>query len=500
MGDVDSEDTSLLQDAALSMTIHGLPHLFGPDPKPMKAFWLLVFLAAVGCSIWLIYLRVLDYEKHEVYIKTTTSLMQPMPFPAVTVCNSDRFSGAFFTVFSMRNMSCAGTTRNTRPGADPREVEFRKACKMFLSGYKDTLRFGGHDVAGFPNDFHSSDSFYPCFTFNKNGLASQMVNGAGKGLDMVLFNDPADVIPLARDNMSRFDDQRRGILIQIHDPETEASVDPSSSIAIAPGESVEVVISRKTFTRKKYPFPSNCHTSETTLYKSKRGRYTTSNCIFACFQAKLKRDCGDVLSANKSVTQIQCEAELYKQRPVGECLCPEPCYEVRYSQKISTNTWPKMFQLRSMKKEFSTLLNFTNITVTNSYIQKRFAKVKIYYQELISSASTEEELYGLGSLVSEIGGLMGLLIGASMISLAELLWLCGLSATSLVRLIFCPKDGLKGTAAGTSGNTLELGTVNRSDKLVGLSGHSYDELFESPSLKDIRRINGRRNEKRLSVV
>lgn len=464
MGENQRKKTAALREATESMTIHGLPHLFGHEPRLMKAFWLVVFLGLVGVSTWLIYLRLLDYHKHEVYIKTESKILQPMPFPAVTVCNSDRLSGEFFAGFDLTNMSCNNPASTT--ATSQQLIEFQKACKMFLSGFKDTIRFGGKEIAPFPNAFQSSDALYPCFTFNKNGLAEQMINGVGRGLDIILFNDPADVVPISRANVSRFEDRRQGILIQIHDPETDASMD-SSFIVISPGQSYDIVISRKTFSRKKHPFPSNCHTLETTKYKQKGGRYTRSNCIFSCFQMKLQQQCGDVFSMNKSASQKICEAQFLKMRPIRDCDCPEPCYQVLYPNEISTATWPKKFQLQSMKKEFSDLLNLTDAIATDIYLQKRFAKIKIFYKELIYTASTEEELYGFGSLVSEIGGIMGLFIGVSVISLAELIWLFGLSIKRLVAILchLISRFGMKGIQPKND--------VEMANKLAGNNGHAH---------------------------
>ena len=452
-----------LREAFQSITMHGLPRLLQDSLKYMKAFWFLMFIGAAGCMAVLINARIHDYQKHEVYMKSKSRIMQPLPFPAVTVCNSDRFSGKWISKLPLEGLVCNRSDNSDRviSGNATYETEFNIACKMFLTGYKDTLRFGGQNISPFPNGFDSSGGFYPCFTFNKNGLAKQKVNGAGMGLNLALFNDPTDTASLATANISRFDDQRRGILIQIHDPETEVSMNPATTIAIMPGHSHDIVISRKTISRKKHPFPSNCQTKETTRYKLTDGRYTRHDCIFSCIQMKLQKLCGNSLSQNKSASQMKCERDLYKQRPTGDCFCPEPCFEVNYPATTATNIWPRMFELKRIQAEFASLLNFTqNGTADTNYIQKRFAKVSIYYEELINTDETEEELYGISSLISEIGGLMGLFLGCSVISLAELLWLFGMSIRSIITCLHLHKYNLQKTTPKGLGNNVELGSVN----------------------------------------
>ena len=477
------EDDSV-SNAAESLTIHAFPRIFNSKNWLFKVFWFLILSGALGVLIWLIYQRVADYKKHEVYVKRESNVVQPLPFPAVTVCNSDRFSGIPMKQFPMDNKTCsdAATSKSTVR----QDIEFNKACKMFLSGFKDTFRFGGKDLPGFPDQFTSSNGVYPCFTFNKNGKAQQNVSGGGKGLDMIFFSDPNDIYHSKMANLSRFDDQRRGILIQIHDPYTEVSLDQSSGIAISPGFLTEIVIKRVTTSRKKHPFPSKCHTSETTKYKLIGGRYTRSNCISSCFQLKLQEKCGDIMKPNKSATQILCESDMYRRQPIEDCQCPQPCYEVAFPRIVSISAWPRMFQFESLKDEFSKMAN-TSDNIKLEYMQKRFSQVKIYYQDLLETKLSEEELYGVTNLLSEVGGLMGLLVGSSVISVIEIIWLSGIIIRKLFSSAFSKTDTeLK--EISTIKNS-DIVVYNRTDHLVSATGQvDYRELIDSPNLAYSRRL------------
>ena len=434
--DRDEETVESLKEAAQSMTIHGVPRLLQGDGRCMKAIWLIVFIGALSLLAILTVDRVKDYNKHEVYLKVKSTIMQPMPFPAVTVCNSDRFTFSKIPAIPTKNISCNATKNSSTVAklSPAQRTELRIACKMFLGGYNDTVRFGGKKIPGFPQNFHYTGLFAPCFTFNKNGLANQQVNRAGMGLDMILFNDPDDAIHFSTTHASRFGDKRRGIVIQIHDPKTSASVDTDSGIAILPGHSHEIVISRKTISRKAHPFPSNCHTEKTTLYKSQHGRYTTANCLLACYETNLLQKCGNVSPQNKSASLVDCENEFAQGKPISNCVCPQPCYEITYPIKMTLNIWPRKQELTRMMTEFAALLNLSQAS-TIGFLQSRFSKVKIYYEELINTDAMEEELYGFTSLTSEIGGITGLFLGCSFISLVELIWLFGLSMKSLFKSI-----------------------------------------------------------------
>ena len=455
-----SKDTiEPIKEAAQSMTLHGLPRLLQCELKCMKVVWLLIILAALGLLVTLATESVAQYQKHEVYLKVTSKIMQPLPFPAITVCNSDRFSVYGFPQLPTGNISCNEIENSTgfMKLDTKQKIELKIACKMFLSGYKDTIRFGGKAITGFPSSFTYTGQFFPCFTFNKNGLVKQLINRAGMGLDMILFHDPDDAIDFSTINVSRFDDRRSGLTIKIHDPATMDSIDPSSGIMVLPGHSHEIVMSRKTISRKAHPFPSNCHTEKSTPYKSLQGRYTTPNCLLACFETKLLKKCGIGLLQKKSKSQVECEEELLQQEPHEDCVCPQPCYEITYPTKIAINVWPRKQELTRMTTEFAGLLNLSQATTTD-YIQSRFSKVKIYYEDLINTDATEEEFYGFSNLISEIGGIMGFFLGCSVISLAELLWLFGLSVLSIFKCIGTRQLNIQ--TEKDHGQNMEIGFVN----------------------------------------
>ena len=419
-----SKRSKLIKEAADSVTLHGLPRAITSEGRIVKTFWLIVFLCSLTVLVFFIYQRVTDYYKYEIYIKTQTKIIQPMKFPAVTICNSDRLNnseGKPQPAFSMKNMTCNNSSVDF-VSLSREETEFHKACKLFLSGSSDTFRFGGEAVSGFPELFKTTSGVYPCFTFNKDGKLKQSVGGSGKGVEMILYSDPIDSLKFDLANLSRFDDRRRGILVVIHDPETGLSLDLPSNIALVTGESTEIVLRQKVYFRKPAPFPSKCHTKDTTLYKVIPGRYTTSNCVSSCFQIKLKKKCGKQVYGDDIKSQVVCKKEMYKKYPIEDCVCPPPCTEIKYNRETSRSVWPQEVHVDSSRDSFAQMMNRTLGDITPYKLQQRLIQLKIYYQDLVIEEATEEELYGVSNLLSEVGGLMGLFIGASLISIVELAW------------------------------------------------------------------------------
>ena len=252
---------------------------------------------------------------------------------------------------------------------------------------------------------------------------------------MILFSDPKDWTKLESSNSSRFIDSRRGIIIYVHDPKTALSYDPSS-IAVTPGKSMDVILQHHILTRKTSPYPSNCHTSKTTLYKPVVPvRYTVANCIENCLHIEMQKECGKGTNMNKSLSQDMCEDNFMTRYPMESCICPQPCYEILYPRQISTSIWPQNFQTEQLQEELSMLLNVSKDLLTEGFIQKRLSKVSIYYKELTTHSISEVELVTVDDLLSNIGGLMGLFIGSSVLTLVEMLWFFGIT---LRRFCFRP--------------------------------------------------------------
>ncbi|CAD5126452.1 DgyrCDS14580 [Dimorphilus gyrociliatus] len=57
--------------------------------------------------------------------------------------------------------------------------------------------------------------------------------------------------------------------------------------------------------------------------------------------------------------------------------------------------------------------------INNDFFLKNFAKVDVFYKEMNYQKITQQEKFGFLSLLSEVGGFMGLVLGASVITIIE---------------------------------------------------------------------------------
>ncbi|XP_078319796.1 FMRFamide-activated amiloride-sensitive sodium channel-like [Crassostrea virginica] len=116
------------------------------------------------------------------------------------------------------------------------------------------------------------------------------------------------------------------------------------------------------------------------------------------------------------------------------CNCRSPCNQIVYKTSLSGRTWPnheylvgnilpEICGVDSKQWYFESLCNVTTgLTPTNlTGIQENFLKALIYYEDLNYEKITEEPLYDGFQLISDIGGALGLFMGASILSFVEVL-------------------------------------------------------------------------------
>jgi amiloride-sensitive sodium channel len=97
---------------------------------------------------------------------------------------------------------------------------------------------------------------------------------------------------------------------------------------------------------------------------------------------------------------------------VPNCTCHQPCREIGYEVSYSAARWP------------SGTTKLLECDVTDDLCMEKYRKnaamVQVFYEELNYETLTETPAYTMSSLLADLGGVTGLWIGASIVSLLEL--------------------------------------------------------------------------------
>ncbi|XP_009975579.1 PREDICTED: LOW QUALITY PROTEIN: acid-sensing ion channel 4-like, partial [Tauraco erythrolophus] len=94
------------------------------------------------------------------------------------------------------------------------------------------------------------------------------------------------------------------------------------------------------------------------------------------------------------------------------CSCPTPCNLTRYGKEISMVRIPNKGSARYLARKYNK---------NETYIRENFLVLDIFFEALNYEAIEQKKAYDLAGLLGDIGGQMGLFIGASILTILEIL-------------------------------------------------------------------------------
>ncbi|XP_077988552.1 epithelial sodium channel subunit alpha-like [Glandiceps talaboti] len=299
-----------------------------------------------------------------------------------------------------------------------------------------------------PSNFTSflSSMYGNCFTFNsgRNNSKISSTNYAGPhyGLGLTMFIEQDQYL-------EEFSDTA-GVRIVVHD-QNVIPFPEDNGFDVEPGKSVSIGVRREEITREPWPY-SNCVLSSDTLEayanvftKIFGTNYTLESCMKSCYINRVVEECGCIdglypspsEDVNLSVcrydnmTDFKCkeriDLEYQTQSPSMKCDCPHPCHSVSYRTEYSSALWPTdntVDYLNAMlsKRNYRLHEMVEMATATGEdLVRHNMVKLRIYYQDLNYQIVTHSADYRVADLMSDIGGQLGLWIGLSILTLAELI-------------------------------------------------------------------------------
>ncbi|TMW44537.1 hypothetical protein DOY81_010382 [Sarcophaga bullata] len=217
--------------------------------------------------------------------------------------------------------------------------------------------------------------------------------------------------------------------------------------------------------------------------------YTQRNCEMECVAGITHKYCGCVsffmprTNGNISVCNIydaNCERKvlLRMDNSIKSCLdeCLPSCYDLNFeadsfSTKLSHNGFD--------------IVNTRIMNLSHSYVEENLAVVHIYFKENSFRSSMQTEFVGISDFLSSIGGLMGLFLGFSFVSIAELIYFAIIRPYRAIRQFRKSKDLYNRLETGTqmhSGQTkskaLRKSNKKRANKSSSSSSSSSKIVFE----------------------
>lgn len=407
-----------------------------------------------------------------------------IPFPAVTICNMNQVKKSFGENLTgraeqIRDVMCEqGDSRNdeSQPvegnwsyirqfliNSSQKCEEMLKDCKFGTKNIDCKLRrnfekvltddglcctFNGihpqllfkqydiEDIGQSENDVVNYITWTPEKGYDENSKLShypRQVPGAGTNMGLTLLLD-ADVSNYYCSSTSSY-----GFKILLHSP-IETPKMANFAFSVATGHETKIVITPKIseasnlirkidIKKRQCIFENEANLSYYKIYSKKNCEMECSSKIMEekclCTLYYMPRNFNDNNTKICNRRQVNCYEEVlfnisYSLNDIMTCNdCLPACFEVNYGREISS--------AKLGTGEFLTEYPFRSKGYNNAtYIRENLAIVHIYFLDSSYRGFTKNELIGFTEFLSNTGGLLGLFMGFSVISLIEIIYFISL--------------------------------------------------------------------------
>ena len=467
-----SQFKQILTDTLINSTVHAIPNIIRSEHKSLKIMWLIFFTISTGLCSFLVIEAILDYLNFDVNTEIRNIYDgNETPFPTITICNKNMFTSAYAYEF-LRNITRENDLtdlfnsstlidklnltehrkqiENLLAIANARTTNLSKSEKKKLSYLLESILF----ECQFNYLVCSSHEFIwlfdkllgNCYKFNTGydssgspvKLRKSIKSGMFYGLSLTLFAGQYNKLNNINSDF--------GLILKI-DNSSYSVLSSMDSYGITLGTGFEYNIGIDRFYTIQLPEPySNCDSDDAisnsewfNILHKNHGVYRRNDCIALCYQAKLTKYCNctpDYLSEDgtgfarcKTIDEYKCATNFYFNNYSQEnfiahnCYpkCPIECNKTDYKVSITfSQILPEIYSSHFRRFSKNVSLYDANETVTLETVKNSLVRLNIYYNTLSYTIITENESITLVSLLSNIGGSIGLFLGSSLLSIVEL--------------------------------------------------------------------------------
>ena len=302
-----SKDTHKFRKYIDNTTTHGVVRIFSGRSKTRRAFWAIVVIIAAGACLYNIVDQMTFYVRSPTAISITQRVNHQgeLTFPAVTVCNLNRFKRSVYesliaddegALSALRELfaspSSVCNNHTVTDFLNQGNVSFRHIQDVARHQAKDLIvhcTYAGEDCSH--TDFNEElTRLGYCYTFNSQALLKSQGIGTRYGLSLTLNIEQDEYLewPLRLD---------AGVKVVIHSQDRPPAPD-EAGIAIAPGRHMLIGIQE----RNVVDSSTNVIGKRTGSCKDKSDtsgfnflqeglQYTSTACRLDCLLTKIAEEC-----------------------------------------------------------------------------------------------------------------------------------------------------------------------------------------------------------------
>ena len=457
-------------------TIHGIPNILHSKSLIVRLIWIIIFLACLGLLSWQIAVSLINYLSFNVVINYNLIHEVPTIFPTVDICNLNPYDGNQVNqVIQMLNISdpqgyfpyyinqinyITDSVKYSLEKKWENDPRTRYQDGFFL--YQMLLSCQFQNKPCFESNFSYYHNFYygSCYSFNagvegifqKTQVDLQTSEAAGSkfGLQLELFVGD----PLSQQEYTYLS----GIKVLIRNQ----SIYPfpeDDGVDVSVGQQTNIAVSRTIIQHLPKPYNDcvdiidNSNVNRNNIFKvmktvMNQTVYNVNFCLKMCTQLYVNKSCGCYdyslpyvsnfgvsnlyINGCSTVQELSCLidsklklSDIYDTECINNC--PFQCNEAIYNEAISSSAYPTEWYANNLIADNGiffknvtdeNLLNYSNINY--DYLKNTILKVNIFYDSLYYTGIVEAPAYTVDNLFGFIGGSIGLFIGMSILSVAEL--------------------------------------------------------------------------------
>uniref|UniRef100_H3AZ98 Acid sensing ion channel subunit family member 4 n=1 Tax=Latimeria chalumnae TaxID=7897 RepID=H3AZ98_LATCH len=263
--------------------------------------------------------------------------------------------------------------------------------------------------------------FGKCYTFNadKNNMKMTKQGGMGNGLEIMLDIQQDDYLPIWKEtNETSFE---AGIRVQIHGQDEPPYIQ-QLGFGVSPGFQTFVSCQEQRLTYLPQPW-GNCRPNGAgENFLQGYDTYSITACYLKCEKEAVAKRCNCRMVHMPGEEPI-CTPEMYMEcaektleamahNSSEKCNCKTPCNVTRYGKEISMVRIPSKGSAKYLANKYNT---------STEYIKENFLVLDIFFEALNYETIEQKKAYDVEGLLADIGGQMGLFIGASMLTVLEIL-------------------------------------------------------------------------------
>ncbi|XP_041356667.1 acid-sensing ion channel 1A-like [Gigantopelta aegis] len=393
-------------------------------------------------AAYLMYNVVAELKNYYSYPKMTgfsIEIKDEMEFPAVTICNQCPLNATalgmdpvmtnfFLSKTQLKYFSTPIDWNNTTKYGDFYTTEHSVDWWREKSGKFDQLArmctFHGKSMP-------CSEIFKPvftemglCYTFNGNANNKRNVSLSGADNNLVV------ILAVEQDQYVYNEQMSAGYKILLHDPEDHPD-SVTTGILAAPGFSTYVSMTKTSFKLLPSPFKafggSECIDTTSASFKNTlkyHKHYTYEHCLLECAADFLFEQCGCVMPNDPPlgpICSLKDQSECYipwlsftrtNATAQATCRCNKVCSYSKYSVQVSTAGFPSLLWNRLLVSE--------KMVPNGEYAKNNALELRIFYDQMMIETVEQVPVYKTATIVANLGGQMGICLGASILTLTEL--------------------------------------------------------------------------------